>query len=375
MKVAFSFLQSWAAIVTWLVVFGLTVVLLSNATNVYSDLLPEAVVLQISYLVLMLLATNDGCTAGRTRLAQGMLLGMLLLSLTLGWLLPIDYLLIYTIIWIALVPHHFSFRASVFFLVAVNVVWYLIQAYVWEDNAALTQVLLFGTFHIFAFMSSVSTARANRANEHSQELNRELMATQHLLAEASRQTERTRIARDLHDLLGHHLTALTINLQVAGRLSDGEAKEKIDECHALSKLLLSDVREAVTTIREESHVNFTETLKLIVGNVPQLKINLDIDPDLQIDDVNIAEALLRCVQEAITNTLRHSNAKESWVRVWREDHHLRLSIRDDGRTGGVISPGNGLKGMRERIEKLNGSVAIEAIRNMSINVQIPLTDS
>ena len=67
-------------------------------------------------------------------------------------------------------------------------------------------------------------------------------------------------------------------------------------------------------MREESAVDFNETLKLIVNNVPNLDIHLDIDPELNINDVNVAEALLRCVQEAITNTLRHSNAQASWIR-------------------------------------------------------------
>ena len=345
-------LHTSAAVVTWLVVFSLSVKILVNAQGRYEGVLPEAVLLQLGFLGLMFASVYTPICRGRPILGRGLFLLMLGVVFFLAWRVPIDFFFIYSIMWITIAPYYFSKRACFLWLIVIGVAWFSVKILAWDENHAFFEVLLTSTFHLFGLLSSLAAKNSDEANQKAQALNRELMATQHLLTEASKQNERTRIARDLHDLLGHHLTALTINLQVASRLTDGEAKEKVDQCHALSKLLLSDVRDAVTTMREESAVDFNETLKLIVNNVPNLDIHLDIDPELNINDVNVAEALLRCVQEAITNTLRHSNAQASWIRVWQEGSTLNMQIHDDGAVAGELKPGNGLLGMRERIERL-----------------------
>jgi signal transduction histidine kinase len=192
------------------------------------------------------------------------------------------------------------------------------------------------------------------------------------LSEASRQSERTRIARDLHDLLGHHLTALSINLQIAERLAEGEAAEKIAESRALARLLLSDVRDAVSTLRDESNVDFERAMHLLVDKVPQLDIDLDIEAGLEIAEFEIAESLLRCVQEALTNTLRHAGATRSWIRVWEEDGRVHLEIRDNGSSGRRVVEGNGLKGMRERLSRLKGSLDLDTVDDaLRLRVMIP----
>ncbi|MEL7374117.1 MAG: histidine kinase, partial [Pseudomonadota bacterium] len=188
-----------------------------------------------------------------------------------------------------------------------------------------------------------------------------------------RQSERTRIARDLHDLVGHHLTALSINLQIAERQTEGEAQERVAQSRALARLLLSDVREAVSTLREQSALDFRRALQLMVDEVPRLDVRLEIDEDVEIDDVDVADTIIRCVQEAITNTLRHSGAAKSWVRVWREGEAVRVSVRDDGYAPATIDEGNGFVGMRERLERVGGSLTRERVGNaLSLNVEIPL---
>jgi len=137
--------------------------------------------------------------------------------------------------------------------------------------------------------------------------------------------------------------------------------------------MLQDVRARVTTLSDDSAVNFAEALTLVVKNLPQVKMHLDIDEHLRIDDVNVAESLLRCVQEAITNTLRHAAASECTVRVWREDGQLHLRVHDNGRVAHSFEPGNGLRGMRERVERIDGKLLIERVRDaLAIHIQIPL---
>ncbi len=88
---------------------------------------------------------------------------------------------------------------------------------------------------------------------------------------ASRVNERTRISRELHDLLGHHLTALSLNLEVAGHLSEGRAQEHVQQAHTLAKLLLTDVREAVSQLREERGDRPGAALRPLAENVPALR--------------------------------------------------------------------------------------------------------
>ncbi|MFK7887870.1 MAG: sensor histidine kinase [Gammaproteobacteria bacterium] len=365
--------HGWAAIVTWMVVSALVLYAIRDAATPYSDLLGETIALQLLFLFSMFVtcAAEGGRVPAWARV--GALWMMLAAALALGALLPISFLPIYTIIWIAFTPQHMSPRWAHVTFAALTIAWYLIERLVWENTTPEFSVALYATFHYFALLSARNTQLAEVAQVRAESLNRELVATQHLLAEASRQGERTRIARDLHDLLGHHLTALTINLQVAERVAEGEARERVAKCHGLARDMLGDVRAAVTTLRDDSAVDFTEALRLIVKNIPQLRIHLEMDDDLRIDDVQIAESLLRCVQEAITNTLRHASASECTVRVWRDAGRLHAQIHDNGRVDAEFEPGNGLTGMRERIERVNGKLVFERVRSaLQIRIQIPL---
>ncbi len=290
-----------------------------------------------------------------------------------AFFLPYSFLAIYTIIWLTMAASYYSLRTTMFLLGGVLLGWYLLMKF-WhgEDNVVFT-VVLWGTFHLFALITARNAHEADEARSQVEALNRELLATQHLLAEASRQSERTRIARDLHDLLGHHLTALTLNLQIAEHLSSGEVKKKVGESRALARLLLSDVREAVSTLRTEAAVDFRRAITLLVDSAPGLDVTLDIEDGLEIDDVEIAETLLRCVQESITNTLRHSGASRSWIRVWRDDDRLLLEVGDNGTLDGALTEGNGLTGMRERLDRIRGSLTLNRVEKaLAVHVEIPL---
>ena len=124
-------------------------------------------------------------------------------------------------------------------------------------DAALLAGLFLGV-SLFAFTASVVGMHNIRARDELRKVNSELRATQALLAENTRIAERVRIARELHDLVGHHLTALTLNLEVVTHLVDGKSLEHVQQAHALAKLLLADVREVVSDMRDDDKVNLAE---------------------------------------------------------------------------------------------------------------------
>lgn len=157
-------------------------------------------------------------------------------------------------------------------------------------------------------MMSAAQLREARARHEAEQSNRELRSTQALLTAATEQAERTRIARNIHDVLGHHLTALTIHLQVASRKANPEARESVERSHALAKLLLADVREAVSDIREHDHIDIQQALRQLASDSPTAEISVACDKEVRINAIQVADALLRCTQESITNALRHGRA-------------------------------------------------------------------
>ena len=289
--------MDFAAVGTWLVVFGVSLYFLPRSSDAIQANSHIIIGLFCSYIIAFVLTTRDGLWVNASKW-QLVVFGIQLASafgILVYW--PLDFLPILTIIWVAMLPHFCSSRNSLLITIAVIVAWFSMRGLFWNSKSLIVQALLYSTFHFFAILMTVQTKRAEYATQKAQSLNKELIATQQLLTEASRQNERTRIARDLHDLLGHHLTALIINLQVAGHISQGEAKEKITQCHSLAKLLLSDVREAVSTLRDNQELDFALLVKLMVDNVPKLKIHLNITTLLNLEDLNLAKNLLSCISK------------------------------------------------------------------------------
>jgi signal transduction histidine kinase len=272
--------------------------------------------------------------------------------------MPYSFIAILITIWSAQLPYIISFRASILTSPIWSAPLWLIFAFHWDESYPLLSALLYWTFNLFALVMVNATIKHQKERDATNELNRELLATQALLGQAAKQAERVRIARNIHDLLGHHLTALTINLQVASRITEGEAQQRVQQCHDLAKLLLSDVREAVSEIRDKSTIELEQALKGLLDNVPNLNVKLRIQPGIAISDVNLAEAILRCVQEGITNTLKHSNAKNFTIELAHQDKWISLDMQDDGQHKGNIEvrDGNGLMGMRERISVFGGEL-------------------
>ena len=226
-------------------------------------------------------------------------------------------------------------------------------------DASLNAGLFLGV-SIFAFISSVVVLRQNSARDELRRVNSELQATQSLLAENTRIAERVRIARELHDLVGHHLTALTLNLEVVTHLVDGKVLEHVQQAHSLARLLLADVREVVSDMRRDDMVNLADALHTLIGGVPKPRIHLDLPSKDVMTEPERALVLLRCVQEMITNSVRHAQAENLWIRLSMTRDGLAMSARDDGIGSEKVAVGNGLLGMAERLKQLGGKLEIES---------------
>ncbi len=285
-------------------------------------------------------------------------LGSVLLMVIAGilpWILPLSFGLVWLVIsHLTVIP--------VFVFGPMDLTW-------WE---ALMQSLLYAGFSTFVFVTGYVAKLQAAAREEQRRLNAELRATRTLLAENSRVGERLRISRELHDLLGHHLTALSLNLEVAGHLTEGVAQEHVKQSHVLAKLLLSDVREAVSEMRHGGSIDILASIEPLLLSVPNLQITLIADSSLRLEDPAQAQVLLRCVQELITNTIKHASAKKVELTLQKLDNLLILKSEDDGIGVNLAKLGNGLQGMKERVAELNGQMLIQTSPNHGFSVSITL---
>jgi signal transduction histidine kinase len=234
----------------------------------------------------------------------------------------------------------------------------------------------FGSFELFSFYTfrvaeSERQARADLAQVHES-----LLATRQLLAETTRAAERLRIAGELHDVLGHHLTALSLHLEAALHTPPEQTRERVQSAQELAKGLLREVRDVVSTLREDERadVGLAASLAALGAGVQEPRVHLTVEPGADLGDPAVAHAILRCAQEVFTNAVRHAGARNLWLEVERAADGLTLHARDDGRGAAEVHPGNGLCGMRERIEKLGGRLDVASAPGQGFTVAawIPL---
>jgi signal transduction histidine kinase len=213
----------------------------------------------------------------------------------------------------------------------------------WAPGPALRLGPPYLGLQIFAFFTVRLLARAGEAR-----------------AQAARLEERLHIAQDLHDALGHHLTAMTLNLEVAAHKSDGPARTSVRTAQALARCLLGDVKDIVRTLKDDPRIDLARALGQLAQEIPSPRIHLELASDLGAIDPGRARALLRCVQEIVTNAIRHGSGQNLWITLSRDGGGLALAARDDGRGAELVEVGTGLRGMHERLEALGGTLTFES---------------
>ncbi len=204
--------------------------------------------------------------------------------------------------------------------------------------------------------------------------NAELRATQMLLLDAVRASERMRIARDLHDIVGHHLTALRLHLDLAVRRHAGEPDPSLITARTLATSLLSEVRVAVGNERDAEPIALRAALATLCDGIPAPRIVLQMEDGLDVSSAALAHALFCCVQEAISNAVRHADASVLSITMARESDSIALQIADNGRGSGGAPEGHGLNGMRERLAALGGSVRAISLpqHGFTLAIAVPL---
>jgi signal transduction histidine kinase len=267
-----------------------------------------------------------------------------------------------------------SMRSFVLYMIALNAA----IAAIWIERTDSIGKLLLSLlpilgFQAFAALTGHYAGSRERAREHLARINAELLATRRLLEESARAGERLKLSRELHDVAGHSLTALKLNLARLARDPALAAREELQVSSALADDLLGQIRQVVGTLRAHDGFDLRAALEALAQPIPGVKIVIDIEDHLRVDDIEQAETLLRCAQEAITNALRHGRATGIVVALQRIDGTLTLSIANDGLAPSRIDPGNGLTGMRERLNAVGGTLEIVTTppRGLQVIARIP----
>lgn len=320
----------------------------------------------------------------------------------LFFLVEVDFVAILTIVWIVQAAELYGSRRAAFLVLASVTVFLLSQVY---HNGieglfdSLISAVLYGLFQVFALSAVQRGIRERTLREETALLNRELIATRELLSQTTAQAERVRIARNLHEILGHHMTALILNLEVANhsvkknigienetsdnklenqdssvqQKNENKAQEKVEQALALAKLLLGDIRTAVSELREDDRIDLQSSIEKLAEGIPNLSFDIDCSAAPAIRSVQLAEILLRCSQEAITNVIRHSNADACRIAMTESQGQCVLVVADNGSPQSEIVAGNGIKGMQERVAAIEGALDWEqSPQGFSLRFEVPL---
>jgi signal transduction histidine kinase len=250
-------------------------------------------------------------------------------------------------------------RFNIGMLAVANVVLFAIFLSLLPLAKAAQAEIAYLAFQLFAAMVADYAYRAHEAREIALRANTELLSTRRLLQESTRVEERLRLSRELHDVMGHKLTALKLQLALQSR-GVAPTQEVMQRCSTLTDELLTDVRGVVDSLRDSDGIDLHEALRALDPKLPTPKVTFDLDSNVRVPDIQQAEAMLRCAQEGLTNALRHSGAAEVRLALTDSEEGVVLSVEDDGGYTPAIRHGNGLRGLQERLQKLGGRLRLEA---------------
>jgi signal transduction histidine kinase len=322
--------------------------------------LPSAVLLAVFMLLFVVLQVLPE----QRRVPQHLVLvAMPLVALALSGLAgKVSTAQVLLVIWVACLFAVWPPRAAVAAGVLANAAFYLLMRRSGFDSA-LSMVLINMGFQALAAICVHYARSAERARDALARVNADLLATRALLADSARDAERLRVARELHDVAGHKLTAMRLNLRALAADPALAGRADVALVDRLAGELLGDIRQVVQSLRDDRGLDLATALRALAAPFPRPSLHLTIEPGVRVTDPAVAETVLRLAQEALTNAARHAGAERVWLRIDSGEPGLRIDIHDDGQCGAAIREGNGMAGMRERLAVLDGSLEVGRTRD------------
>lgn len=240
-------------------------------------------------------------------------------------------------------------------------------------GASITGVAAAIAAQLFAAGTAALAESERVAREELLETHKQLEQFQALRLQGARQAERLRIARDLHDGLGHRLTALGLALEAARHTGASPSLlEHIARARALAGTLLDELRRTVTDMREADAGELTLLLEGLGRAVPTMAVDVHVDEGLTIENAETAGAIYRICQEVVTNAARHSGGTRVALALSARHDQVVVHGRDNGRGAGSLVRGSGLLGIAERAQLLGGTAEFQPTSGgFSVVVRFP----
>jgi len=274
-------------------------------------------------------------------------------------------------------PGCISLGASVAWILVQTAAIFVAQVAGGDTPSLSGGVLFFGSyiaFQLFA-LGAASLAESERgAREALAAANQGLERMHGLAVETARHAERLRIARDLHDSLGHRLTALGLTLEAARHVSAEEVQAKVAEARGLASALIDDLRSSVRDIRDNEAPELRSLLEGLGRSVTSPRIVVEVADSLRITSPEATTSLFRMSQEIVTNAARHGGATELRLTLRAVGEEAHLEGLDNGAAVEDNGPGNGLTGIRERARLLGGDAewSAGAAGGFHVRARVPL---
>lgn len=233
---------------------------------------------------------------------------------------------------------------------------WLLHFSAWVWSLSLSMPLLFG-------MNRLRMKQKWRADA-------TLRVAQEEIERLAKTAERERIARDMHDILGHSLSLIVLKSELAGRLlasQPARAAIEIAEVETAARKALAEVRKTITGYRSEGFAS--ELIRAAeILETAGVRLNRPAKPPYLTPRHEATLSLV--LREAVTNIVRHAGASECSIEVSTAEDRTQLVIADDGR-GDIRQEGNGLRGMRERVRELGGSLSLDSNRGTRLQIELP----
>ncbi|WP_323091416.1 sensor histidine kinase [Allobaculum sp. JKK-2023] len=213
------------------------------------------------------------------------------------------------------------------------------------------------------------------------QVNKELRNYAAVTERIGENNERKRLAREIHDTLGHALTGIAAGVDATLIIIDKSpdlAKKQLELVSQVVREGINDVRNSLNKLRPGALENtgLKGALQKMISEFVGLSKDLSIDLDYEAEQVNFEvakeDALFRVIQESLTNSIRHGLASHVYIRLYIEDNALHILIEDNGQGCLSIQPGYGLTQMKERIAALHGAVQFDGSDGFTTSIVVPM---
>ena len=215
-----------------------------------------------------------------------------------------------------------------------------------------------------------------------EDLNTKLKKSLQTIADLSIEKERNRIAQEMHDSIGHKLSALIMRLDYIEKIIDidkKKAKDHILRSQEISRSTMKSLREAVYALKESNKFDsLSNSIEKLIKNIEieNIKINFEYNKEINDIDLSLQNIIYKTVMESLTNSIKHGKPSKINLIIFKKNTEIILNIKDNGIGCSNIKKNTGLTGIEERIKKINGSISFKTFekKGFETKIVIPLME-